>query len=322
LRRLDLQVADRALPINGMLVTGPGGVRVQAGYPPGIPGRAIVRRDLDAALLRCAADSGAAIEEGVVVERTALDSRGGVAGLQLRRAGGQACDVRARLVIAADGRESRLARAHALARYSDRPRRWAVGAYFTGVCGPKDVGEMHVRGGHYIGVAPVPGDITNACIVTADRRRLRDPRRLLTDALHREPELRDRFDSAQMVTRPIMLGPLAVECPIAGMPGMLLAGDAAGFIDPMTGDGLRFALRGAELAALEALRFLDRGHPDAHLRLTAARRREFAAKWRFNRAIRQLAASRTALHAVTFAARVSTWPVRRTISYAGDLPAA
>ena len=28
-------------------------------------------------------------------------------------------------------------------------------------------------------------------------------------------------------------------------PGLLLAGDAAGFIDPITGDGLRFALLGA-----------------------------------------------------------------------------
>ena len=33
------------------------------------------------------------------------------------------------------------------------------------------------------------------------------------------------------------------------MPGLLLAGDAAGFIDPMTGDGLRFAFAGARLAA-------------------------------------------------------------------------
>ena len=38
------------------------------------------------------------------------------------------------------------------------------------------------------------------------------------------------------------LGPLAVESSAAGVPGLLLAGDSAGFIDPMTGDGLRFLL--------------------------------------------------------------------------------
>ena len=53
-----------------------------------------------------------------------------------------------------------------------------------------------------------------------------------------------------------MLGPLAVETTGAGLPGLLLAGDAAGFIDPMTGDGLRIAMRGGELAAAAALEAL------------------------------------------------------------------
>ena len=49
---------------------------------------------------------------------------------------------------------------------------------------------------------------------------------------------------------------MAVDAQAAGEPGLLLAGDAAGFIDPMTGDGLRFALAGAELAAAVALEVL------------------------------------------------------------------
>ena len=39
----------------------------------------------------------------------------------------------------------------------------------------------------------------------------------------------------------------------AAIDGLLVAGDAAGFIDPMTGDGLLFAVRGGELAAEAAL---------------------------------------------------------------------
>ena len=42
----------------------------------------------------------------------------------------------------------------------------------------------------------------------------------------------------------MMLGPLAVDVVRDEVAGLLLAGDAAGFIDPMTGDGLRFAIRG------------------------------------------------------------------------------
>jgi menaquinone-9 beta-reductase len=185
-----------------------------------------------------------------------------------------------------------------------------------------DLGEMHVRRGHYIGVAPLPQGLTNACVVTADRDSLRQPLRLLRETLKNDPELSDRFASGEMVTRPVVLGPLAVECAAPGMRGLLLAGDAAGFIDPMTGDGLRFALRGAELAAREALRSLETGDRDAHIRLAALRHREFAAKWRFNRTLRRVAGSGEAVRVASVITRVSSWPIARIIRYAGDLSAA
>jgi len=57
------------------------------------------------------------------------------------------------------------------------------------------------------------------------------------------------------------------------VPGLLLAGDAAGFIDPITGDGLRFAVCGAELAATVALRALERRTGDPQGALVRLRRR-------------------------------------------------
>ncbi|MGH9309881.1 MAG: hypothetical protein ACRD1U_10935, partial [Vicinamibacterales bacterium] len=224
-----------------------------------------------------------------------------------------------RLVIAADGRESRLARCASLAGHPARPRRWAIGGYFTNVTGTTRKGEMHVRCGYYIGVAPLPDGVTNACVVTADRRRLRTAASLLTDALAAEPELSDRFRAAQMIAPPVTLGPLAVDSTGAGRPGLLLAGDAAGFIDPITGDGLCFAFRGAELAADEALRTLASGEAGAHLRLARARQREFGARWRVNRALRHVVGTDVAVRGAGIAARISTWPLCRLISYAADL---
>ena len=322
LRRLGLAVADAGLPIDGMLVTGPRGTRVRSRYPRSITGRAVVRRELDDALLRCATSAGVTVEQGAVIERALLDGGSGIAGVVVRGRGRQPCEMRARLVIAADGRESRLARSLALARHPPRPRRWAIGSYFTDVAGMSGCGEMHVRPGYYLGLAPLPGGLTNACVVTDDRSRLRDPRQLLLRTLQTDPEVRDRFTAARMVARPMTLGPLAVECRIPGAPGILLAGDAAGFIDPMTGDGLRFAFRGAELAALEAIRTLETGNADAHLRLGQARRREFSGKWRFNRTLRRLVSSPPAIRAASYAARLSGWPIARIVSYAGDLSAA
>ena len=322
LRRLGIAAGEDGLPIDGMLVTGPRGVRVDARYPPGVTGRAIVRRHLDHAVLRAAAAAGVAIEERVLVQEPIVDRSGAVAGVRMRTRAGRTHQVFARLIVAADGRESRLARRLALARHPARPRRWAVGAYFTDVAAMTSRGEMHVRPGYYIGVAPLPGGLTNACIVTADRMRLRDPARLLTTALASEPGLSDRFAAARMIAPPATLGPLAVECQVPGTAGLLLAGDAAGFIDPMTGDGLRFAVRGAELAAVEGLRALETGSANAHVRLAALRRREFSTKWRFNRALRELVGSPGAVRAATLATRVSSWPMRHIITYAGDLTAA
>ncbi len=100
--------------------------------------------------------------------------------------------------------------------------------------------------------------------------------------------------------------------------GLILAGDAAGFIDPMTGDGLRFAVRGGELAAATALDALERGWEGVHQRHAAARRREFAGKWRFNRALRALVASPRAIDAATVGGRLAPRVFERIVTHAGD----
>jgi flavin-dependent dehydrogenase len=183
-------------------------------------------------------------------------------------------------------------------------------------------GEMHIRRGRYLGVAPMPDGTTNACVVTADRAGLADPTAFLTAALRNDPILRERFARARAITRAVSLGPLAVDCRVAGAPGLLLAGDACGFVDPMTGDGLRFAFRGGELAAEAALDALERGARDAHLRLARARVREFGCKWRFNRTLRALVGSTTAVRAAGWGAAVFPGVLHEVIAYAGDVRAA
>ena len=81
-------------------------------------------------------------------------------------------------------------------------------------------------------------------------------------------------------------------------------------------------LSDTELAAHEALRALEHGGVDAHIRLAAARRREFSNKWRFNRTLRSLVASPFAVRAAAMGARVTPAWLHHTIRYAGDLRAA
>jgi geranylgeranyl reductase family protein len=325
LRRLGVaHVASPGLPIAGMIVTGDG-VRVEARYGDGLTGRALTRRVLDAALLEAAAAAGAEIHERAVVRGPVIDEcpeRWRVSGLELVMPDGSSRRLLARLVIAADGRHSRVARALGLAAYPARPRRWAIGCYFENVGELTSCGEMHVRSGHYIGIAPLPGGITNVCLVVDNSGSLAHPADVLRARLAADVQLAHRFTHARMIGRPVVMGPLAVECEMPGAAGLLLAGDAAGFIDPMTGDGLRLAMRGGELAAIEALRDLERSASDAHLRLRAARRREFARKWRFNRTLRWMVDVPLALRAAARGAALAPAWLQHAVRYAGDVRAA
>ena len=319
LRRLGLEsVTAGGLPVDGMIVTGEGGVRVVGAYDGGRQGIAITRRVLDERLATAAVTAGATLDERVLVQGPSLAADGRtVTGVEVLLPSGRRERYTARVTIAADGRSSRLARALRLTHTPVRPRRWAMGTLFEGVTGLTSFGEMHVRGGRYVGVAPLPGGYTNGCVVTEDRDLLRTPD-LLTKTLHADPETAANFAAARMVSPPSVLGPLALDATAAGVPGLLMAGDAAGFVDPMTGDGLRFAFRGAELAAEEALRTLADGWHDAHVRLDRRRRGEFATKWRFNRTLRYVAASPAALRAARVGATLSPAVLRRVICYAGD----
>jgi flavin-dependent dehydrogenase len=154
---------------------------------------------------------------------------------------------------------------------------------------------------------------------------LGDVSSVLRHALGADALLADRFLGAKLVGRPHVLGPLAVDMaalPRAVPDGLLLAGDAAGFIDPMTGDGMQFAVAGGELAAAAALDALTDGWEGVQMRLARARRREFASKWRFNRVLRALVASPVGLRAATAGARLAPGVVRAIVVRAGDCAAA
>ncbi len=315
--RLAADLDTSGLPIDGMRLSGEHGVVVDGRYPDGTIGRALLRRHLDWMLLQDALAARAQFEPGVPVRRAIIEA-GRVAGVELH--GG--CRLRAPVVVAADGRRSALAFGLGLSAHPARPRRWAMGAYFES---PEHVrptvGEMHVRRTHYIGVAPVPGGLTNVCVVREWRAGdppIADPRAAILDAIAGEAMLRDRFAGVRMVATPTMLGPLAVDVVRGHLDGLLIAGDAGGFIDPITGDGLRFAVRGAELAAAAALDVLARGWDGVHAGLARARRAEFAAKWRFNRAVRSLVASPSAVTMAAAGARVAPSVLRRAMLYAGD----
>jgi len=331
LERLGVAAAVHAsgLPVDGMTVTGESGrgvVVINGRYPKGLCGRALVRRELDAILLDRAVAAGASFEPRVAVRSPIVGERDGRTAVLGVETGESRAPVRlpAPITIAADGRRSTVGFGLGVACHPRRPRRWAIGAYFEGVAASTSgdtFGEMHIRRERYIGVAPVPGGLTNVCLVRpadAGDGALRDPGALLLATVTGDAALADRFASARMVTPPVVLGPLAIDARAADLDGLIFAGDAAGFIDPMTCDGLRFAIRGGVLAAHAALQALEHGWRGVHHGLASARRREFGGKQRFNRALRALVASPSAIGAAAVGARIAPAILRAVIARAGD----
>ena len=311
---------DEGQPLRGMILSGTRAV-VSATYGGTHVGRSVRRYDFDMWMLERAIEAGARFESALVA-RQPLFQHAAVRGLVLSPRGkpDRTNRVPASTVIAADGSRSALARSLGLLAVPQRPRRWAFGAYATGISGVTDLGEMHVRRTLYVGIAPMGGGVANVCVVTGARPEGRGPREVMARAIDADPALAARFANAMFLGPPRVLGPLASEASSVGVEGLLLAGDAAGFIDPMTGDGLHLAIRGGVLAAQETLRALETSDfVAAPLRLAEARRAALGSKLRFNRVIRAVTGSPATIDLLSVGAAIIPGIMRPVIRYAGDV---
>jgi flavin-dependent dehydrogenase len=224
------------------------GVQVAAEFPRTngvrVLGRGQRRLRLDAALFAAArATPGVVVHEGVAVEGPAF-SGDRVTGLCV---GGQ--EVHARLVVAADGPRSLVRRKGGLDGRARGRARLGLRAHFRlaeGAVTPPLV-EVFVGAGHEIYVTPLPAGEVAVAALTADRDD--NARKLFARWLGEHPALATLLDGAEQTTELAGQMPLESRARAGVRPGLALLGDAAGFIDPVTGSGMAQALTSAELLA-------------------------------------------------------------------------
>jgi len=287
--------AAGAQPLHGMRITAPDGTVLDGTYPTG--GRWRGYRDHALALPR-------EVFDRVLVERaralpvdvrerqrvTGLLREGDrVVGVQAEDEDGARVDVAARLVVGADGRASVVARALGLVR-PHRLRRLALIQYVSGVDGLGDRGEIFVDPPDYSILNPVAPGLVNLSLVvplahaTPFRGRLEA---FLGARIKQLRHLPARVAGMRAEGPLRVMGPLAYRVAEPRVGGVLLAGDAAGFYDPFTGEGLFTALRSAELLAEVAHPALTRDDlsPGALAPYAVAKRRAFADKARVTRVL-------------------------------------
>jgi flavin-dependent dehydrogenase len=128
----------------------------------------------------------------------------------------------------------------------------AVTTYVSGIDGCRDFGEIFVDPPDYAILNPLAPERINLSVVVPLAHAAPWSARMaqfLEARVKQMPHLARRLAGARLVAPVQAMGPLAyrVSAPRAG--GVLLVGDAAGFYDPFTGEGIFTALRSAELAA-------------------------------------------------------------------------
>jgi geranylgeranyl reductase family protein len=277
-------------PVRGMRLTSPEGTSFEGRYPAeDAPGMAVRRLALDPVLLDRARALGAEVHEATSVTGL-LRRQGAVAGVEARDAAGRRRSWGARMVVGADGRHSVVASRLLLRRLHPRLRRFAVRGYWEGVEGLAEMGEMHVGGGGYCGIAPLSPTRANVAFVLPAGEMGPaggDLEGFYREALARRwPRLFERLEGARLMETPRAIGPLAVEVESVCAAGALLVGDAAGFYDPFTGEGVTLALCTAEMAASAIERALrGAGRRDGVAGYERERQDATRDKFRFNKAL-------------------------------------
>lgn len=214
-------------------------------------GLGIPRSELDHVLLEEARAAGVVFRDGL----RAVDARPHATRPRVSFADhrGRRERIGASVVVAADGLRSVVARRAGLVQPPRRPRKASATFRVRGTGPTRERGFLYVGPGFTVGLAPVASraPLWNLTVVvdpeSFGRELARDSRGLARRLASEAPLTWD--SGLAFEGGPWTSGPFHRPSRGAGAPGIVAVGDAAGYFDPLTGQGIYRALRSAELAA-------------------------------------------------------------------------
>jgi flavin-dependent dehydrogenase len=231
-RLREIGVEPRGFPFRGIRYVD-GDLQAE-GHFPGSGGLGVRRTELHAALVRRAQEVGVDLRWGVKAE--GLDAEG------IRTDQGA---LAARWIVGADGLRSQVRRWAGLDGRLSALRRFGVRRHFA-VAPWSDCVEVHWGPECEAYVTPVGGDEVGIAILWSRRKAGFD------NLLESFPTLREKVGNAPIASRDRGTGPLRQQASAVSKGRVALVGDAAGYLDAITGEGLAVTLH--ESAALvEAL---------------------------------------------------------------------
>lgn len=267
-------LAPLATPFEGIRYALPSGVQAEARFPGGVAGWGVQRRELDAWLLGRARAEGVEVRLGGWVRGFERTPRG------VRVAAGDR-EVEAALLVGADGGRSVIRRAAGLELARPARPRFGVVGHLRHAPRQDPFVEVFVGDGVELYTTPVGPRLTCVALLV-DEPHLAPLQGRLEAALREQLEAAGPRGQAlafgERVGPVRALGPLALQARAAHADRLLLVGDAAGALDPITGEGLSIGLVTGAIAAEVADRALATGDLSARALSAWTRRRSAAVR--------------------------------------------
>ena len=216
----------------------------------------VCRRQVYDNLLFQNAKKHADVMEGMAVAGLLKDSDGKVCGVKAKGQDGKDYEFRGKMVIGADGVSSTIAREIRGADIDPVHTCIAHRAYYSGVAGMKEAIEIHfvksIMPG-YFWIFPLENGLANVGIgmVMSDMKAKNiDLAKAMEDIVATNPLFKERFANAKKLT-PIKAWslPFGSKKRKVHANNVLLVGDAAGLVDPFSGEGVGNAMLSGKLAA-------------------------------------------------------------------------
>jgi flavin-dependent dehydrogenase len=188
----------------------------------------ITRLDLDIALWESAVRAGVDAPQQVTVSE--------IVGHGPFRLTTSAGEFDGRAVVNAAGRWSNLSTAATLTEKQQVKWVGLKGHFAEDDAAPSV--DLYFFEGGYCGVQPLGGGRVNACAMVRA-----DAASKLTEVFALHPALAARSVAWRGMSEPVSVSPLIFRKPQPVRDGVMMAGDAAAFVDPFVGDGISLALR-------------------------------------------------------------------------------